>query len=74
MRAERNEQARKPALKVWVDFGAYGEKKLYGKTVTGVIRSTFVIGPDGTLVKALRNVKPDGHAERVLAVLPQAEA
>ena len=42
-------------------YGAYGEKKLYGKTVQGVIRSTFVVGPDGTLAQALYNVKATGH-------------
>ena len=59
-----------PDHAVATEYGAWGEKKNYGKTYEGIIRSTFVIGPDGTLVKALRNVKPDGHAERVLAVLP----
>jgi peroxiredoxin Q/BCP len=42
-------------------YGAYGEKKLYGKTVTGVLRSTFVVGADGTLDQALYNVKATGH-------------
>lgn len=42
-------------------YGAWGEKKLYGKTVTGVIRSTFVVGADGTLEQALYNVKATGH-------------
>ncbi|MHA3701297.1 thioredoxin-dependent thiol peroxidase [Jatrophihabitans sp. YIM 134969] len=42
-------------------YGAWGEKKLYGKTVTGVIRSTFVIGADGTVEQALYNVKATGH-------------
>lgn len=42
-------------------YGAYGEKTLYGKTVTGVIRSTFVVGADGTLEQALYNVKATGH-------------
>jgi thioredoxin-dependent peroxiredoxin len=51
-------------------YGAWGEEKLYGKTRVGMIRSTYVIGPDGTLVKAMPNVRPDGHAERVLAALP----
>ncbi len=59
-----------PDHAVAAEYGAWGEKKNYGKTYEGIIRSTFVIGPDGTLVKALRNVKPDGHAERVLAALP----
>src|SRR5215203_5874495 len=42
-------------------YGAYGEKTLYGKKTTGVIRSTFVVGPDGTLQQALYNVKATGH-------------
>jgi thioredoxin-dependent peroxiredoxin len=36
----------------------------------GIERSTFVIGPDGTVVRALRGVRPEGHAEQVLAALP----
>ncbi|HMG28930.1 MAG TPA: thioredoxin-dependent thiol peroxidase, partial [Jiangellaceae bacterium] len=46
---------------VMTAYGAYGKKKLYGKTVTGVIRSTFVVAPDGTLEKAMYNVKATGH-------------
>jgi thioredoxin-dependent peroxiredoxin len=42
-------------------YGAYGEKTLYGKKTTGVIRSTFVVGPDGALQQALYNVKATGH-------------
>lgn len=42
-------------------YGAYGEKKLYGKTVEGVIRSTFVVAPDGTIQLAKYNVKATGH-------------
>ncbi|GAA2058803.1 thioredoxin-dependent thiol peroxidase [Leifsonia soli] len=42
-------------------YGAYGEKKLYGKTVEGVIRSTFVVDPDGTVRLPLYNVKATGH-------------
>jgi thioredoxin-dependent peroxiredoxin len=42
-------------------YGAYGEKKLYGKTVTGVIRSTFVVDPDGSVRLPLYNVKATGH-------------
>jgi len=42
-------------------YGAYGEKKLYGKTVEGVIRSTFVVDPDGSLRLPLYNVKATGH-------------
>ena len=42
-------------------YGAYGEKMLYSKKVTGVIRSTIVVGPDGTVTVAMYNVKATGH-------------
>jgi len=50
-------------------YGAWGVKKNYGKEYAGIIRSTFMIGPDGTVEKAWRNVKATGHAERVLAAV-----
>ncbi|GAA2181093.1 thioredoxin-dependent thiol peroxidase [Leucobacter tardus] len=50
-------------------YGAYGEKKLYGKVVNGVIRSTFVIDPDGRIEHALTNVKATGHVARVRKLL-----
>lgn len=50
-------------------YGAYGEKKLYGKTVVGVRRSTFVIGPDGRIEHALYNVKATGHVARMRDLL-----
>jgi len=53
-------------LQAW---GAFGEKKMYGKTVQGVIRSTFVVGADGKLEQAWRNVKATGHVARVLSEL-----
>src|SRR3954462_4913574 len=46
-------------------YGAFGEKQLYGKTVTGVIRSTFVIDEDGTIERALYNVKATGHVAKL---------
>jgi len=46
-------------------YGAYGEKQLYGKTVTGVIRSTFVIDENGTIERALYNVKATGHVAKL---------
>jgi peroxiredoxin Q/BCP len=46
-------------------YGAYGEKMLYGKTIVGVIRSTFVIDADGTISKALYGVKATGHVARL---------
>jgi thioredoxin-dependent peroxiredoxin len=51
------------------DYGVWVEKKNYGKTYMGVERSTFVIGADGNVVKVLRKVKPDTHADDVLAAL-----
>jgi len=50
-----------PDLAVHNAYGAYGEKSMYGKTVTGVIRSTFVIDEQGALEHALYNVKATGH-------------
>jgi thioredoxin-dependent peroxiredoxin len=46
-------------------YGAWGEKKLYGKVVEGVLRSTFVIAPDGTVEKAMYNVKATGHVAKL---------
>ena len=50
-------------------YGVWGEKKNYGKTYMGIIRSTFVIDENGKLKKVMRNVKPDTHADKVLAAL-----
>jgi peroxiredoxin Q/BCP len=50
-------------------YGAWGEKQMYGKTVTGVIRSTFVIDPEGKVEKAQYGVKATGHVERLLREL-----
>jgi peroxiredoxin Q/BCP len=48
-------------------YGVWKQKKNYGKTYMGIDRSTFVIGPDGTLVKAMRGIKAAGHAADLLA-------
>ena len=48
-------------------YGAWGEKTMYGRKVTGVIRSTFLVGADGRVEKAWYNVRADGHAAKVLA-------
>jgi Peroxiredoxin len=50
-----------PDRSVMDAYGAYGEKTLYGKKVTGVIRSTIVVGPDGTITLPKYNVKATGH-------------
>jgi peroxiredoxin Q/BCP len=54
-----------PDKKVLTAYGAFGEKKLYGKVVTGVIRSTFVIGPNGKIEHAFRNIKATGHVAKL---------
>ena len=46
--------------------GAWGEKKMYGKVVQGTIRSTFIVGRDGIVEAAWRNVKVAGHVEKVV--------
>ena len=51
------------------DYGVWKEKTYAGKTYMGVERSTFVIDADGNVAKELRNVKPDTHADAVLAAL-----
>jgi thioredoxin-dependent peroxiredoxin len=54
-----------PGRDVLRAYGAYGEKMMYGKTTVGVIRSTFVIGPDGRVEKAYYGVKATGHVARL---------
>lgn len=58
-----------PEKTVLTDYGAFGEKKLYGKTVQGVIRSTFVVDEVGTLVDARYNVRASGHVAKLRADL-----
>lgn len=53
-------------------LGAWGEKKMYGKTSEGLIRSTFVIDEQGMVEKAYRNVRAKGHVARVKADLLEA--
>ncbi|WP_425147757.1 peroxiredoxin [Deinococcus sp.] len=50
-------------------IGSYGTKVMYGKTSQGVRRSTFLIGPDGRLVKAWYAVQVDGHADAVVKAI-----
>lgn len=58
-----------PDKKVAKKYGAWGEKVMYGKKVTGMIRSTFVIDGEGVVRKVFPRVKVDGHAEKVLAAV-----
>jgi peroxiredoxin Q/BCP len=52
----------KTVLTAW---GAFGEKQMYGKTVTGVIRSTFLVDPEGKIEEALYNVRASGHVAKL---------
>lgn len=54
-------------------YYAYGKKMMYGKEVTGIIRSTFIIR-DGKIVDAFYNVKAKGHAQKILEVIKQDKA
>ena len=53
--------------KVAERFGVIKEKNMYGKKVMGIARTTFLIDPNGKIAYIFENVKPDGHAEEVLA-------
>jgi peroxiredoxin Q/BCP len=54
-----------PDRSVMQEWGAFGEKTMYGKTVTGVIRSTFVVDEEGTIALAQYNVKATGHVAKL---------
>jgi len=56
-----------PEHEVIDEYGAWQEKSMYGKKYMGVARITYLIGPDGKVVKRWDGVKVDGHAEEVLA-------
>lgn len=58
-----------PNHKVAEAFGAWGTKKNYGREYEGLIRSTFIIDTDGTITRAMRNVRATGHVARVRAAL-----
>jgi peroxiredoxin Q/BCP len=58
-----------PDHKTAARYGAWGKKKLYGKEYEGILRSTFIIGPDGTVTHVFDKVKVDTHAEDILNVL-----
>lgn len=55
-----------PDATVHKAFGAWGKKRMYGREVEGVIRSTFLVSPEGQIVKEWKNVRAKGHAARVL--------
>ncbi len=60
-----------PKLEAHDAYGAYGEKTMYGKKVKGVIRSTFLVDPEGKVAKAWSGVKVDGHVDKVVDALQE---
>jgi len=60
-----------PDHKVAEQFGAWREKNMYGKKSMGIARSTFLIGPDGTIKRVWKSVKVDGHDEAVIEALKE---
>ncbi len=63
-----------PDKDVLREWGAFGEKKLYGRIVEGVIRSTFVIDENGVLTHAWYNVRATGHVAKIMRDLGLAAA
>jgi len=61
-----------PAHEVAERYGVWGEKKYMGRTYEGVFRTTFLVAPDGTVAEVMHDVKPDSHADDVLAALGAA--
>lgn len=55
-----------PSTKMLQDFGAWGEKKLYGKTSMGTLRKTFIFSEDGTLERIIGKVDTKNHAAQIL--------
>ncbi|WP_448567616.1 thioredoxin-dependent thiol peroxidase [Thermus sp.] len=60
-----------PERQAILAYGAWGKKNLYGKEYEGVLRQTFLIDPEGRIVKVWRKVSPEGHAEEVAEALRQ---
>jgi thioredoxin-dependent peroxiredoxin len=63
-----------PEHGVMESYGAWGEKTMYGKKTTGVIRSTFLVDPKGVVQRAWYNVRADGHAAKVLEEIRAAKS
>ena len=58
-----------PDLKAISAYGVWQEKKMYGKISYGVVRTSFLISPDGVIEAVMPRVKPDENAEKILALL-----
>jgi len=54
-------------------YGAWGEKTKYGRSYMGILRSSFLVGPDGRIVRAWPNVTAEGHGDQVLAALREVQ-
>jgi peroxiredoxin Q/BCP len=52
-------------------YGVWGKKKFMGREYMGVLRTTFLIGPDGKIIQVFENVKPDGHSREILEALAE---
>ena len=63
-----------PQHKVMEKYGAWGEKNMYGKVTTGVIRSTVILDPAGKVAKRWKRVSAKGHAEKVREALEKLQA
>ena len=63
-----------PSHAVAESYGAWGEKSMYGKKYFGIVRSTFIIGPDGTVRAAWTKVSVTGHADEVIRRLEELKA
>jgi peroxiredoxin Q/BCP len=55
-------------------YGAWGERTNYGKTSWGILRSSFLVGPDGRVLRVWPKVAPEGHAVEVLAAVRESQA
>jgi peroxiredoxin Q/BCP len=55
-------------------YGSWGEKHNYGKTSLGILRNSFLVGPDGRVAHVWTQVKPEGHADAVLEALREARS
>jgi peroxiredoxin Q/BCP len=55
-------------------YGAWGQKVNYGKTYWGILRTSFLVGPDGRIAHVWEKVKPEDHAREVLAALREARS
>ncbi len=62
-----------PEKKVIQAYGAWGTKNLYGKKVEGTMRYTFVLDPEGRILKIIKRAKPEEHMEKALAAIQEAK-